>query len=304
MKIIVVLMAVVFMAGMAIWLFLFKNCYEMIQDIRSGTRKVPVIRKAVDKYDDCCKLEIAVNNTEVFVEKIIENEKICGLRMKAWQRIAGMVKYGIALLGIFSAVLFKGNTDEVYICAAVAAMCCVSLHFMDCMADVDGYLKDTVVELVDYLENREKYDALGDCIVYTGTIDAYYKYQFGKLEYRSLRFESEVLDEENHQGVAVVNYTDRETPYTRIIEHKHFEFGTQPKTVITREYPVTWQEGMEPYYPVNDEKNQALYQKYAKLAEKEEHVIFGGRLGEYKYYDMDKVIASAMACAKEELNML
>lgn len=157
---------------------------------------------------------------------------------------------------------------------------------------------------VDYLEKKEYYDGLGEKIVYTGTIDAYYKYQFGKLEYRSLRFESEVLDEENHQGVAVVNYTDRETPYTRIIEHKHFEFGTQPKTVITREYPVTWQEGMEPYYPVNDEKNQALYQKYAKLAEKEEHVIFGGRLGEYKYYDMDEVIASAMACAKEELNML
>ena len=157
---------------------------------------------------------------------------------------------------------------------------------------------------VDYLEKKEYYDGLGEKFVYTGTIDAYYKYQFGKLEYRSLRFESEVLDEENHQGVAVVNYTDRETPYTRIIEHKHFEFGTQPKTVITREYPVTWQEGMEPYYPVNDEKNQALYQKYAKLAEKEEHVIFGGRLGEYKYYDMDKVIASAMACAKEELNML
>ena len=157
---------------------------------------------------------------------------------------------------------------------------------------------------VDYLEKKEYYDGLGEKIVYTGTIDAYYKYQFGKLEYRSLRFESEVLDEENHQGVAVVNYTDRETPYTRIIEHKHFEFGTQPKTVITREYPVTWQEGMEPYYPVNDEKNQVLYQKYAKLAEKEEHVIFGGRLGEYKYYDMDKVIASAMACAKEELNML
>ena len=157
---------------------------------------------------------------------------------------------------------------------------------------------------VDYLEKKEYYDGLGEKIVYTGTIDAYYKYQFGKLEYRSLRFESEVLDEENHQGVAVVNYTDRETPYTRIIEHKHFEFGTQPKTVITREYPVTWQEGMEPYYPVNDEKNQALYQKYAKLAEKEEHVIFGGRLGEYKYYDMDKVIASAMACEKEELNMM
>lgn len=152
---------------------------------------------------------------------------------------------------------------------------------------------------VDYLEKKEYYDGLGEKIVYTGTIDAYYKYQFGKLEYRSLRFESEILDEENHQGVAVVNYTDRETSYTRIIEHKHFEFGTQPKTVITREYPVTWQEGMEPYYPVNDEKNQALYQKYAKLAEKEENVIFGGRLGEYKYYDMDKVIASAMVRAKE-----
>lgn len=152
---------------------------------------------------------------------------------------------------------------------------------------------------VDYLEKKDYYDSLGEKIVYTGTIDAYYKYQFGKLEYRSLRFESEILDEENHQGVAVVNYTDRETPYTRIIEHKHFEFGTQPKTVITREYPVTWQEGMEPYYPVNDEKNQALYQKYAKLADKEENVIFGGRLGEYKYYDMDKVIASAMVRAKE-----
>lgn len=152
---------------------------------------------------------------------------------------------------------------------------------------------------VDYLEKKEYYDGLGEKIVYTGTIDAYYKYQFGKLEYRSLRFESEILDEENYQGVAVVNYTDRETSYTRIIEHKHFEFGTQPKTVITREYPVTWQEGMEPYYPVNDEKNQALYQKYAKLAEKEENVIFGGRLGEYKYYDMDKVIASAMVRAKE-----
>ena len=147
---------------------------------------------------------------------------------------------------------------------------------------------------VDYLENREKYDALGDCIVYTGTIDSYYGYQYGKLEYRSLRFESQVLDTDNYQGVAVVNYTDRETPYTRVIEHKHFEFGTQPKTVITREYPADWEEGMEPYYPVNDEKNQDLYSRYAKLAEKEERVIFGGRLAEYKYYDMDKVIASAL----------
>ena len=147
---------------------------------------------------------------------------------------------------------------------------------------------------VDYLEHREHYDALGETVVYTGTIDAYYQYQFGKLEYRSLRFESEVLDEENHQGVAVVNYTDRETPYTRVIEHKHFEFGTQPKTVITREYPADWKEGMEAYYPVNDEKNQTLYQQYAALAENENHVIFGGRLAEYKYYDMDAVIASAL----------
>ena len=154
---------------------------------------------------------------------------------------------------------------------------------------------------VDYLENREKYDALGDCIVYTGTIDSYYGYQYGKLEYRSLRFESQVLDTDNYQGVAVVNYTDRETPYTRVIEHKHFEFGTQPKTVITREYPADWKEGMEAYYPVNDEKNQALYQQYAALAEKEEHVIFGGRLAEYKYYDMDKVIEVALDVAAKEL---
>ena len=151
---------------------------------------------------------------------------------------------------------------------------------------------------VDYLENKARYDAMGDTVVYTGTIDAYFGYCFGKLEYRSLRFESEVLDEENHQGVAVVNYTDRETPYTRIIEHKHFEFGTQPRTVITREYPVSWEEGMEPYYPVNDETNQALYQRYAELAANEENVIFGGRLGEYKYYDMDKVIESAMKKAE------
>ena len=157
---------------------------------------------------------------------------------------------------------------------------------------------------VNYLANKAELDALADRVIYTGPIDAYFDYSLGTLQYRSVRFETETLACPNYQGNAVINYTDAETPYTRIIEHKHFEFGTQPKTVITREYPVTWQEGMEPYYPVNDEKNQALYQKYAKLAEKEEHVIFGGRLGEYKYYDMDKVIASAMACAKEELNML
>lgn len=157
---------------------------------------------------------------------------------------------------------------------------------------------------VDYLEKKEYYDGLGEKIVYTGTIDAYYKYQFGKLEYRSLRFESEVLDEENHQGVAVVNYTDRETPYTRIIEHKHFVFGsTEPgtKTVISREYSAEWKPGDEPYYPVNDAQNGALYEQYKALADAECKVLFGGRLGEYKYYDMDRVIESALACVRAEL---
>lgn len=155
---------------------------------------------------------------------------------------------------------------------------------------------------VDYLENKSHYDELGETVIYTGTVDAYYDYQFGKLEYRSVRFETETLDTDNYQGVAVVNYTDRETPYTRIIEHKHFEFGTQPKTVISKEYSQTWSEGLEPYYPVNDDKNQALYQKYAELAAKEDHVIFGGRLGEYKYYDMDKVIESAMSLAEKQFS--
>lgn len=161
------------------------------------------------------------------------------------------------------------------------------------------------VELsVDYLDNREHYDGLGEKIIYTGMIDAFYGYQFGKLEYRSLKFETETLNTDNYQGVAVVNYTDRETPFTRIIEHKHFEFGAQDKTVITREYPSDWSEGMEPYYPVNDETNQNLYQAYEKLAQKEERVIFGGRLAEYKYYDMDKVIESAFKMAESELGLL
>ena len=136
--------------------------------------------------------------------------------------------------------------------------------------------------------------SMADKVVYTGAIDEYFEYCFGKLEYRTVRFETEVLDTDNYQGVAVVNYTDRETPYTRVIEHKHFEFGTQPKTVISKEYSTDWKEGMEPYYPVNNEKNQMLYQKYRKKAQQQEKVFFGGRLGEYKYYDMDKVIASAM----------
>lgn len=152
----------------------------------------------------------------------------------------------------------------------------------------------------DYLEKKEEYDSLAEKVVYTGTIDSYFGYRFGKLQYRSLQFETEVLDTDNFQGNAVINYTDRETPYTRIIEHKHFEFGTQEKTVITREYPAEWAEGMEPYYPVNDEKNQELYQNYAALANRENRVIFGGRLAEYKYYDMDKVIESAFACVERE----
>lgn len=137
--------------------------------------------------------------------------------------------------------------------------------------------------------------------IFTGMIDEYYGYCYGPLQYRSVRFETEVLDCENYQGNSVVNYTDREVPYTRIIEHKHFEFGKQPKTVISREYSSEWKQGMEPYYPVNNEENNALYEKYRELADKESNVIFGGRLGQYKYYDMDKVIAAALECAGKEL---
>lgn len=137
--------------------------------------------------------------------------------------------------------------------------------------------------------------------IFTGMIDEYYGYCYGPLQYRSVRFETEVLDCENYQGNAVVNYTDREVPYTRIIEHKHFEFGKQPKTVISKEYSSEWKQGMEPYYPVNNEENNALYEKYRELADKESNVIFGGRLGQYKYYDMDKVIAAALECVGKEL---
>ncbi|MBE6924177.1 MAG: UDP-galactopyranose mutase [Ruminococcaceae bacterium] len=154
---------------------------------------------------------------------------------------------------------------------------------------------------VDYLENKAELDALAEKVVYTGPIDAYFDYKLGTLEYRSVRFETEVLDKPNFQGNAAVNYTDRETPWTRIIEHKWFEFGTQPKTVISREYSSEWKPGDEPYYPVNDEKNGALYQQYKALADKEEKIIFGGRLGEYKYYDMDAVIASALDMCEKEL---
>ena len=154
----------------------------------------------------------------------------------------------------------------------------------------------------DYFDHKDELRAQCRKIVFTGPIDRYFDYCYGPLQFRSLRFESKVLDMENYQGNAVVNYTDRETPYTRVIEHKHFEFGTQPKTVITREYPMDWHPGDEPYYTINDEKNDQLYQRYAALAEREPDVLFGGRLGEYKYYDMDKVIASALGFAARELN--
>lgn len=154
---------------------------------------------------------------------------------------------------------------------------------------------------VDYLENKSHWDAMADKVVYTGSIDSYFDYCYGHLSYRSVRFETEVLDIPNYQGNAVVNYTDRETPYTRIIEHKFFEFGTQPKTVISREYSSEWHPGVEPYYPVNDEKNSALYARYKALAEKEEKVVFGGRLGEYRYYDMDAVLLSALKFSDLEL---
>lgn len=153
---------------------------------------------------------------------------------------------------------------------------------------------------VDYLKERETYECAAGKIIFTGMIDEYYGYRLGALEYRSVRFETEVLDCDNYQGNAVVNYTDREVPYTRVIEHKHFEFGTQKKTVISREYSSEWKVGDEPYYPVNDEKNSVLYEKYASLAAGEDNVIFGGRLGAYRYYDMDKVIASALELVDRE----
>ena len=167
---------------------------------------------------------------------------------------------------------------------------------------VEKMLEGTEVRLnKDFFAQREHYQGLAGAVVYTGMVDEYFGYCFGELEYRSLRFESEVLEEENYQGNAVVNYTEYEVPYTRVIEHKHFEYGTQPKTVVTREYPKAWSKGDEPYYPLNDEKNAELYGRYQELARKEGNVIFGGRLGQYKYYDMDDTIEAALQCAKEHL---
>ncbi|WP_251454384.1 UDP-galactopyranose mutase [Veillonella intestinalis] len=157
---------------------------------------------------------------------------------------------------------------------------------------------------VDFIERREELTALADTIIYTGPIDEYYNYEFGQLEYRGLRFETEKLESENYQGVAVVNYTEAEIPYTRVIEHKHFEFGKQPVSYVTKEYPADWNVGDEAYYPVNNEKNQDLYAKYAQKAKTETNVIFGGRLAEYVYYDMDKVIASALRLVAQELKLI
>ncbi|MDR1543375.1 MAG: UDP-galactopyranose mutase [Prevotellaceae bacterium] len=146
----------------------------------------------------------------------------------------------------------------------------------------------------NFFENRTFFETLAEKIIFTGAIDEFYGFRFGKLEYRTIRFETQTLDCENFQGNAVVNYTEREVPYTRIIEHKHFEFGTQPKTIISREYSSEWTAGSEPFYPVNDDKNNALYAKYQQLAKQEQNVIFGGRLAEYKYYDMDKITEQAL----------
>lgn len=165
-------------------------------------------------------------------------------------------------------------------------------------AIIEKMLEKADVRLhIDYLSQKEELDKLAPKIIYTGPVDAYYDYCYGELEYRSVSFETEVLEEENYQGNAVVNYTEFEVPYTRIIEHKHFEFGTQEKTVISKEYPAAWKKGEEPYYPVNNEKNNALYQKYAALASKEEKVVFGGRLGTYRYMDMHNVVAEALRLA-------
>ncbi|GAB2784113.1 UDP-galactopyranose mutase [Rhabdobacter roseus] len=158
----------------------------------------------------------------------------------------------------------------------------------------EGLLKGSELRLnVDFFQHRQELSNLAETLVYTGKIDEYFDFQFGALEYRSLRFDHQVLDTDNYQGNAVVNYTDAETPYTRILEHKHFEFGTQPKTVVTHEYPQEWTPGAEPYYPINDEKNDSLFRRYKALAERE-NVIFGGRLAEYRYYDMHQVIGSAL----------
>ena len=168
---------------------------------------------------------------------------------------------------------------------------------------IEKMLKGIEVKVnYDFFKHKEELKDIAEKIVFTGPIDQYYDYCYGELEYRSVRFETEILDMENYQGNAVVNYTEYEVPYTRIIEHKHFEFGTQAKTIISKEYSDKWDKSKEPYYPINNEKNDTLYQKYKQLADKDKNIIFGGRLGQYKYYDMDKVIEETLKCVKRELN--
>lgn len=168
---------------------------------------------------------------------------------------------------------------------------------------IERMLENCDVQLeTDFFAEREQLQKEANKIVYTGMVDEFYNFKFGVLEYRSLKFENKILETDNYQGNAVVNYTDSQTPYTRVIEHKHFEFGTQDKTVITREYPKEWKKGDEPYYPINNEKNNQLFRKYKELADQEENVIFGGRLANYKYYDMHQVIGAALTKVKEEFN--
>ena len=168
---------------------------------------------------------------------------------------------------------------------------------------IEKMLKGIEVRLnCDFFKNRGELENISEKIIFTGPIDKYYDYKYGELEYRSLRFETEILDKENYQGNAVVNYTEYDVPYTRIIEHKHFEYCTKPKTVITREYPDKWVQGKEPYYTMNDERNTKLYEQYKELASQDSKIIFGGRLGQYRYFDMDKTIEEALKCVKEDLN--
>ncbi|MGX5631081.1 UDP-galactopyranose mutase [Bacillus thuringiensis] len=170
---------------------------------------------------------------------------------------------------------------------------------------IEKMLKNSEVRLgIDFFENRKELEGIAQKIVFTGMIDQFFEYKHGVLEYRSLQFENETISNtDNYQGNAVVNYTDRETPYTRIIEHKHFEFGSQEKTVITKEYPSEWKPGDEPYYPINNKKNTELYRKYKELADKEDNVIFGGRLATYKYYDMHQIIGAALVTVEKELDI-
>ena len=224
--------------------------------------------------------------------------------------LAGKLDFGAAvsyelfdlLDDSFGSVAFEMSFHEV----RAAERACVETAFLDIHDTCERrFAKDPALHRSsEYRDLVAEQPDIADRIIYCGPVDDFYDYKLGKLEYRSLRFESEILDEENHQGVAVVNYNEREVPWTRIIEHKHFEFGTQPKTVITREYPADWKPGDEPYYPINDERNTKLYNEYRELAEQEGNVVFAGRLGGYKYYDMDKAIAAAFDLVESELGVI